>query len=393
MMNYSLGLPRGEKFNKKSYEELISNIPNPREVQEYESMWSVLKILHSLIVSDEAKSHLFRSVEGNWTDNKSVINKEFSDKLAMYSEAVAQDILLPAYIAEFNKFAQQSSSGRIPDVMIRFNNDFVSDVRSELASLVKEVIASNSKAREIVDCHERLDRRAGEILESKPILKKKLEDEKDIAAEFKPEWHELFPPQTIEMPDGSYHFRCLNSNAELNVWAKKLGNCLHTFDTRCNAGVCHIILGLTPSGSEFVVRLNNLQVSEIEFADRKPCTVAVNNAAKYLATEIAVGKIAINANKGALDFNRTIEEVVGFEVRDAESVKAVYDAYQSAKILPKFLQELSREDFLERSGFQNFFAQKKYQHRVKVIENPSASVLKPNISAAKKSDLLILDVR
>ncbi len=390
MVNYALGLPQGEKFNKKSYEKLISNIPNPHETREYEAMWDALRDIQRLEVSDEVKSCLFRNIERNWIKDAATLNEGFSGKVSFLSETIANDLLLPAYIAQFNKMEKQSDSGKIPDLMILFNNGFVADVRAELAKLVQETILSNSKPKEIVECYERLDRRAGEILESKPILKKRLESTKDDNAEFKPEWHELFPPQTVEMPDGSYHFRCLNSSAELNAWSKKMNNCLHTFDSRCSAGVCHIILGVDPEGLEFAIRLNHLAVSEVENANVKSATITAREAAEHLSVAIKEGKIKSNPNKGALDFHRTIDETVGFEVRNEQAVQEVYNVYQNSKILPESLRGLSREDFLQQSGFVEFFAKRKSDHVAMIHKNPSTAVRKPNISAEKKTDLRLL---
>ena len=363
------GLQEKSGFNDKKYGYRISAIPMQSD-RECEAMWKVLNAVHNCGFSKQAKSKIFLNAKEDWTRNERAITHEFKDSVGKYATAIADDLILPAYIKEFQKKCSENIF-YTPDRLIKFEDDFTSYIRSNLVDFVKDTLLSSLTPERLVGYCNRFDRMIPMLHKAKPVFATRFAEE-DISR-----WHKIFPDQEIN----GVKFKVLTSDEELRKESDEVQNCVVSFSQRCHAGVCHIVSGVSSEGERFSVRFNQsnydrIAMHEVNGISNKDVSQRVAEATDILRQQIDRREIKLNPKRGATDKDRKIKDAIGFDPLDQKSIALVFEAYRNARILPKEIQSAeSVEQFYHKIGLEEFLTKRlPTDLRVNLEDRPSSNI-------------------
>lgn len=368
------------RFNDKLYNYRVASLPTHREEEQYSAMWKIIANLYMSNIgsvqmpklSEKTKASIFLNSRSNFVANSQGIEVCIRDTLPQYSAAIADDLLLPVYVEEFHRqfFDKFQTSTKL---LGKFEDGFTDHVRANLASFVNDKMISTLTPQKIVECFETLDRKTGQINQSKPISSERR------SAESKPQWHKLFP----DIQRDGYKFRVLDRESDLRDMGEKMNNCLGTFVKRCHAGVCHIVSIEAPDGEIFAMRINEhrkgingLEIGEINSARNSFNVIDVTPVAQSVFQNIKNGKIPIIAQSGSIEKDFTISEFLGFDITQKEAVQSVFEAYRDTHVIPRTLigREMSAEQFYDSIKLREFIADR-VKADLALVEKPSAEVI------------------
>ncbi|MBM3580042.1 MAG: hypothetical protein FJX34_04655, partial [Alphaproteobacteria bacterium] len=189
--------------DKKEYEKRIFNIPLPheKEEEEYEAMWTIIGSPNFSKFDSKTRSNIFLNIKkGEWATNLAAINNEyFMDLVSQYSQAIADDLLLPIYAQELYKQCREIASGTKPEDLLKLmSHEFTRYVRANLKVFAEGILFSDLTPKQMLEHAKGFDRKIAQLNEAKPVLVARNIKPKDNTSKYCPQWHKIFPDQEID---------------------------------------------------------------------------------------------------------------------------------------------------------------------------------------------------
>ncbi len=360
-----------KKEDKKLYNNRVTNIPLLHEKEEQDAMWKALEVLKECDLTDKARAKIFLNSKNNWRGSKEAIfslqsnwrsaeNKDananlFKDLTWQYCLAIADDLILPAYVKKSKQVSVEKKYDSSP--LIKLEDVFTKNVRSTVVDFVQDSLLSKMTIKKLANSAEKFERVLNVINEAKTALSDS-SNSSENDDKLNAKWHKIFPDQEIN----GIKFVVIDNDFDLKNESRRVGNCVINLSKACHLGSAHVVSGLHPSGEVFSIRLNfspptDTKIHEVNGRGNKWVSKDVEEAVKILEEKIANKNIVLNQNRGDIDKDLTIKQMLGFDFEKEGSVESVFAAYKAQDLLPVSANNL--EDFYKEIDLNGFLSRVK----------------------------------
>ena len=342
-------LDKDDKFDAKSYDELINKLPSSvTDPEKFKIMLDCAKDLEGKF-SYKAASNLFLGVGNKWVaENKLIGREEFelnTDTQKNYFDAIARDLMIPAYYAKLKKeceIRQQVLPDNLNDC------DHFGYLAEEMRPIATEKITAFLTPATLRERANRLHRNRGAIDVQKPFFKEVAEIDAKKAVS---QWHAIIENQNID----GYQYEVLSSSQQLTLKAAEMQNCVGGFTKECMDGTVHIIAGKAPNSTIFLVELLKepdrvFLIQQIKAIANAEVSQEIKAAVAHLVEQMNSGKITVNTESGSVEKGKNIKSKIGFDPHNSEEARGVYKLYQEKEILPAKFKKCNLDEFLTKSG-------------------------------------------